>query len=462
MLFSPSPGLAATCRSFLHAQGLPFASVLDPSTLHCFCDQFHLHFGSLFSAPITLFLWLSQVLSDSKSCVAAVARLSAFRAALDLPACSATTGGYCKARAKLPEPFLKTLALHVGSELERLAPDSWRWHKRRVLLLDGTECSMPDTPENQAHYPQSRSQQPGLGFPQIRLIVLLSFATASLVGAAMGPRRGKQTGETALFRQCSEMLQLGDVIVADRYHCTYWQLAMLPAGVDGVFRLHASRHYDFRRGNRLGKGDHIVVWNKPRRPEWMDEQTYQKIPQSLKVREVRFQVSKPGYRVREVIVATTLVDETAYSKEDMAQLYGHRWLVELDIRSIKQTLKMDILSCKTPQMVRKEMWVHLLGYNLIRKVMAQSAGECPEKVKPRELSFAGAKQTLEAFRSVLVLSEERVQEKLAREVLKAVRTHRVGNRPGRCEPRKVKRRPKPYRRLTSPRAKERARLMKRK
>ena len=327
------------------------------------------------------------------------------------------------------------------------------------LLADGTECSMPDTPANQAEYPQPGSQKQGLGFPMIRLVVLLTFATAALVGCAMGPRKGKETGETALFRQMlGEEILPGDVVVTDRYHCSWWQIALLEKrGADACSRLHARRKYDFRKGQRLGQGDHIVTWDKPERPQWLDEETYQALPDTLTMREVKVELRWPGRRTRQIIVATTLLDPVQYSKSDIAELYSYRWHVELDIRAIKQTLKMDILSCKTPEMVRKEVWTHLLAYNLTRQVMAQAA--VGSKLTPRQLSFAGAVQTMNAFRWLLLLAEPGRAAELATVVWVAVRTHEVGKRPGRCEPRKVKRRPKAHGRLMRPRAQERARLL---
>jgi Transposase DDE domain len=251
----------------------------------------------------------------------------------------------------------------------------------------------------------------------------------------------------------------GDVVVADRYHCTWWQMAQVQQrGADAAFRLHARRHCDFRRGTRLGRGDHLVSWPKPARPAWMDEQTYESLPSTLLIREVRVTVSRPGYRVRSIVVCATLVDAKQYPREALADLYDKRWHVELDIRAIKQTLKMDILSCKTPQMVRKEVWTHLLAYNLTRKVMAQAAAL--GQITPRQLSFAGAVQTLNAFRWLLVLSAAGRQAELGRILCLALRTHEVGNRPGRWEPRKVKRRPKPHARLMRPRAEERERMSK--
>jgi hypothetical protein len=375
-----------------------------------------------------------------------------------LPPCSANTGAYCKACHKLPEPFLRELTHTVGAAVEDQAPESWRWHRQRVLLVDGFTCTLADTKDNQAVYPQPSSQKRGLGFPMIRAVVLLTFATACVLDAAVGPYKGKETGETALFRQLLDRLRPGDVVVADRYYCSYWMIVLLQQrGVAVVFRLHQLRHYDFRRGRRLGNDDHVVVWTKPPRPKWMDAQQYAALPDTLTVRELRFRVTHKGYRSKEIVVATTLCDAVDYSKEELADLYQQRWHVELDIRAIKQTLKMDQLSCKTPAMVRREFWVHLLGYNLVRKVMAEAAltkGLCP-----RQLSFAGALQILEQFRWLQLFGSEEMRRVVTVVLWMAVATHEVGNRPGRVEPRRVKRRPKSYPPLTKPRQEARAELL---
>jgi hypothetical protein len=457
-----SPTFADLFRSFAQGDDLPFADLLPEDTIQQACAAEGIDFGQgaddVYSPAVTLWAFLSQCVSACKSCVAAVARVNVLRVALGLPPCSAATGGYCKARAKLPESLLRRLTLEAGQRLESQAPAGWRWHGRRVLLADGGELSLPDTEANQRKYPQSRAQQPGLGFPQIRLVVLLTFATAALVGAAFGPRTGKQTGETALFRTLLDQLQAGAVVVADRYYCSYWMLALLrERQVDACFRLHQLRHYDFRRGQRLGRGDHVVAWTKPERPEWMDEETYARLPAQLTVREVRVRVTQVGYRVRRLVVATTLLDAQVYDREDIAELYHKRWHIELGLRSLKQTMKMDILSCKSPEMVKKEVWAHLLGYNLIRGVMAQAAQAA--EVTPRQLSFAGALQTLAAFRWLLLLGEGECLTRGGQALRLAVGTHRVADRPGRVEPREVKRRPKGYKRLQKPRCQRRAELL---
>ena len=458
------PTFTSLFRSFAQDPGLPFADALPEEQIKQLCHQEGVDFASepdaCWTPALTLWAWLTQCLSDSKSCVAAVARVLVLRAALDLPLCSANTGAYCKARSKLPERFLQRLALQVGEAVEDSAPAAWRWKGRRVCLMDGTECSMPDTPANQKEYPQPSTQKKGLGFPMIRLLVLLTFATAGVIGCAMGPYQGKQTGETALFRSLSDRVRVGDVLVSDRYHCSFWHVAAVrDRGADVCARLHQRRKYDFSTGERLGAGDHVVQWAKPAaRPEWMDEETYASFPATVTVREVHFVVTRPGYRSKEIVVATTLLDARVYSKEDIAELYHHRWHVELDIRAIKQTLHMDILSCKTPEMVRKEIWAHLLAYNLIRKVMAQAA--MATKTTPRHLSVAGAVQTVNAFRWLLVVeSRDGRRLSLMRALLVAVGTHKVGKRPGRYEPRKKKRRPGRLPLLTTPRAQARAAML---
>ena len=222
-------------------------------------------------------------------------------------------------------------------------------------------------------------------------------------------------------------------------------------GVDSVTRL-AKRTADFRRGKRLGEGDHIVKWPKPRKPRPIEQQTDDTLPESLMVRECRVRVEQPGFRVRTLLIATTLLDADAFTKGDLAQLYRARWHAELDLRSLKQTLQMDVLRCKTPGLVRKELWTHILAYNLIRTVMAQAATR--HGIEPRSISFKGALQTLEAFQPVLALRGERssaFRRAVYEQLLDAVATHRVADRPDRYEPRRQKRRPKPYDRLMKPR-----------
>jgi hypothetical protein len=448
-------------RSFLQDDGAVFRKVLTDEQIERVARLQNLSFGAgqddIYSLPLTLWAFVTQAVSESKSCVAAVARVLAWLTKLGRPACSAGTGAYCKARAKLTEMFLGLLACDVGRHLEDQAPDAWRWHGKRVVLVDGSTLSMPDTPANQAAYPQPRSQRPGVGFPILRWVALLGLATGVVLDSAFGPYRGKETGESALFRTLMSSLHKGDVVLADRYYCSYWMVALLQAqGVDVVFRKHQLRHTDFRTGRRLGRNDHIVTWTKPRRPKWMDQATYDSLPETLALREVRTKVTTPGCRVEELVVVTTLRDHETYTKDEILDLYHERWHAEIDLRSIKTQMKMEILRCKTPAMVRKEIWSHLLTYNLVRKVMAQAAAE--HDLTPRQISFAGAMQTLNEFRTSLLHASAAELPEMTSRILAAIACHRVGNRPGRVEPRKVKRRPKGYSRLLNSRAEERAKL----
>src|SRR5207237_3512768 len=265
-------------------------------------------------------------------------------------------------------------ARHVGGELLRQAPAPWRWKGRDVKVVDGTTVSMPDTPANQAAYPQPPNERPGLGFPLARLVVVFSLAVGTVLDAAVGPFAGQRTGEPALFRGLHPGLQAGDVVLADRYFCSYFEIALLQQqGVDAVLRLHQRRPVDFRRGRRLGRDDHVVGWKKPKRPPWLEEATYARLPDRLELREVRLRGTRPGFRTQTVVVVTTLRNPRDVSRLDLTDLYRRRWHAELDLRSLKQTMQMSILRGKTPPMVRKELWAHFLAYNLIRTVMAQAA-----------------------------------------------------------------------------------------
>jgi hypothetical protein len=456
------PTFRTTLRSFAQAPDLPFADLLTEADIQAACDRHRVAFAAaehhIWTPALTLWTFLSQCVSDAKDCAAAVARAIALRVSLGLPPCSDATGGYCKARAKLPVPLLSELATQLGGRLEQEGPPSWRWKNRRVLFADGTTLSGPDTAANQAAYPQPPSQKPGLGFPLIRMVVLMGFATAALVDARVGPWSGKEAGEMGLFRELFDRFRPGDVFVADRAYCSYWLLAALRArGADVATRLHQSRHYDFRTGRPLGEDDHVVTWSRPARPAWMDKSTYRAVPKTLTVREVRFRVERPGYRTQEILVATTLTDPTDYSREDLADLYHQRWRVELKIRDLKQALGMDVLRGKTPDMLGREIWAHLLAYNLIRQVMARAAQA--RGCSPRRLSFTGAKHTLDAFRVGLQAGDETAWGRQVEALVRAIGGRRVGGRPGRSEPREVKRRPKDFPLMTRPRATGRAALL---
>ena len=372
--------------------------------------------------------------------------------------CAPETNSYCDARQRLPLEVIVELVHQTARKIEAGGSDEWLWKGRKVALVDGATVSMPDTLKNQQVFPQSTTQGIGLGFPVARLVALISLATGVVRDLALGPYKGKETGETALFRTLLDGLEAGEIVLGDRYFASYFMIAeLLQRGVDGLFRMHQRRKFDFRGGRQLGFEDHVVTWTKPQRPEWMDEETYAQIPNEMKIRELRCKVQQPGFRVNELVLVTTMLDAEEYTKEELAGLFIQRWNIELDLRSVKAVMQMDVLRCKSPEMVEKEIWMHLLAYNVIRGVAAKAA-EAHDK-QPRLLSFKGTLQTMNAFRDALRQATPSEREHLVKEMLRAIARHDVGDRPGRVEPRANKRRPKPQQFLMEPRKEARKRLM---
>ena len=381
-------------------------------------------------------MFLGQVLSPDHSCRAAVARLIAHRVARGQRPCSARTGAYCQARQRLPEGFFSAVACSVGRTLDARADRRWLWKGRRVYLFDGTTVSMPDTPENQAAYPLAYNQGPGLGFPIARIGAVISLACGAVLDLGFCRYAGKGQGEVSLLRRLWDVLAPGDVLLGDRLMASWAAIHLLKQrGVDTVSRLNkAHRRADFRRGRRLGKDDHLVRWAKPTSIRSVDRQTYHALPDAITVREARFRVEQPGFRTRSVVVVTTLLDPEQATKEDLASLYRARWNDELDLRSIKSAMQMGVLRGKTPEMVRKEVWAHVLAYNLIRTVMAQAAAR--QDVVPRSISFTGTLQTLAAFQPLLDARDGRRHRGPLAPVPRPARRHR--RTPGRGPPRPIR------------------------
>lgn len=388
-----------------------------------------------FSARVCLWLFLNQVLSKDKSCRAAVSRFAAYLSAQGKKSCSTLNSSYCRARSHLCESTLAQLVRTTGQELEKHSK-AWHWKGRPVKMVDGCTVTMADTKANQKEYPQIPQQKPGLGFPIIRLCAVLSLASGAVLDLAMGPYSGKGTGETSLFRSLFNNLNKGDVILGDRYFCSYWIIALLmQLEIDCVFRLHQLRQN--KKRFRLSQGDWLIQWQKPDRASWLEKALYKLIIPNLKLRLVRINVSHRGYRTQRLWVVTTLLDNKQFSRQDIAELYGYRWQIELDIRNIKQSIQMDFIRCKSPEMVRKEVWIHLLAYNLIRKIMAQAAER--KLIKPREISFTATVQLIGAFNSMFLLIDVEKIETLYEKMLVTIATHHLPKRPGRSEPRKLKR-----------------------
>ena len=453
----------AVAEPFLQGEGLPFTYVLNAESIQRVFREENPLFGQddIFSTEIVLGAFLAQTLRDGKgvACAAAVADIATYMLQTGQRPPSGDTGDYCRARAKLSLPALRRLVVESAGQLERDADESWLWKGLHAKLVDGFTFTMPDTPENQEAFPQLHSQSPGVGFPIARTCTVMSLATACVLDVAIGPYQGKKTGENALLRDMLEGFTGGDVVVFDRYYCSFMMLAMLSlGGVDVCTRLHQRRPIDFRCGRRLGRDDHLIIWIRPAKPAWMSEEDYERIPDTLTLRELRFDVIVPGRRTEAITVITTLTDPKEYTKEDIATLYGLRWNVELDIRAIKQTLALDHVRCKTPEMVRRELWVTLPAYNLIRKVIATSAAVHGKQ--PRRLSFTSTCQMVLASWMLLSTDSSRDSRRLWMSTLASIAACEVGNRPGRIEPRVLKRRRHRYPLMQRPRDQLREELQK--
>ncbi len=448
--------------AFLSGEGLPFSGILSAKRIQRIFAKHGCQFGIIYTAAITVWSFLSQVLRDGKDagCQAAVARVVSHRQQQGLDPPTEDTGDYCRARAKLSEAALHELTSEVAEELEDAADTNWLWKdKHHAKLIDGFTFTMPDTAKNLAQYPHPKTQKPGVGLPIARAVAITSLATGCVMDLAMGPYKGKETGESALLRSMLGSLAAGDIAVMDRYYCSFMMIALLLAqGTHTCARKHHLRHSDFRRGKRLGKYDHLIIWTRPARPKWMDEETYSQIPETLELREIRYNVVVPGRRTRSFDVITTLVDADEYTKEDIAELYGFRWNSELDIRSIKSSLNLGHVRCKSPAMVRREVWTTLLGYNLIRTTSAGAA--LLHHKQPRQISFTGTCQYVLA--SWMQLSGGLIDASSLKEylllMLHQIAACEVANRPGRLEPRVLKRRRHGYKLMQKPRAELRREL----
>jgi hypothetical protein len=399
----------------------------------------------------TLWAFLLQVLHEG-SCREAVALVLGGQAADgNLSACSADPSAYGQARRRLPLQVLQAGVRHVGRRLRDGVAETITWCGRRVWLVDGTTCSMPDTPDLQAAFGQPDGQARGCGFPVAKVVALFCWASGAVLEAAIGPLK---MSELRLWRELWPVLSPGEIVLGDRFYCTFYDLVgVMQRGCDALFRLHQARPADLRQGRRLGRHDRLVTWRRPTwnaRPRGMKRSAWKALPETLTVRLIRFAVDVPGFRGRAITVATTLLDPAAYPAWKIAALYRDRWLIELRFRDIKTTMGMDVLRGKSADVVRKEIHMHLLAYNLIRCLMTQAAARHGRRI--RDLSFAGAVQRLNALTPYLWLYDGTPRaETLYDLLLEWIARDPVPDRPNRIEPRAVKRRPKEYDRLNRPR-----------
>lgn len=401
------------------------------------------------------FLW--QVLHVDSSCREAVAEALAQRAAVGEPLASDDPTAYCQARKRLPEEALLRSLRQVGHRLREEVAAAITWCGRRVRLVDGTTCSMPDTPDLQNAFGQPSGQAPGCGFPVARVVAMFCWASGAVLEAVIG---ALATSELALWRTLWPTLSAGEIVLGDRLYGNFYDfVGVTRRGCDAIFRLRSKRSAG--PGRRLGNGDHLETWNRPAwsaRPRGMERAEWEDLPATLTVRLIHFAVNIPGFRTRAISVATTLLDPKTYGTPEIMALYRDRWLIEMRFRDIKTTMGMDVLRGKSANVVRKEIHMHLLAYNLIRSLMWQAASQHGKPL--HRLSLAGAVDRLNAISPYLCVYEATTHaQRLYHLLLKWIANDTLPNRPNRIEPRAVKRRPKEYDLLNRPRHEMRKALL---
>jgi putative transposase len=432
-------------------QSLLFERFLPATEVREVCQKFgHRFRDRIYTPVITLWMFLGQTLSPDHSCRDAVHRLNAWRVSRRKKKADSNTTAYCEARQRLPEEVVLELAKRSGKKCQQHAAGRWRWKGHDVKVADGFTLTMPDTFENQKEYPQQRGQKKGCGFPIMRCVMLFCLSTGAALDIAMGPYRGKLTGENSLFQAINNLLFPGDILLADRYYATFGNIYQaIKGGYHVVMRSHHKRKIDFRCGFKQGGYDQIIAYRKPaRRPVWMSKQEYRECDPFILVRHVSYEVKRKGFRVRRIILATTMLHADQDSVEELAELYCKRWQVELDIRSLKTHMQMEHLRCKSPSMVRKEIYAHMIAYNLIRDLIVHTS--IIYETSPKSLSHKGAVQALNAFAEKLNADTDHI-EALEAALYESIMEHPIGDRKPRVHPREIKRRPKPYKLMQKPR-----------
>ncbi len=457
-------------QKFTKSIGLPFQELLPRATIEEVLREIGLKYKNRIYNPIVI-VWsfLSQVLNSDHSCKNAVSRIIAHLAEEDLETPSENTSAYCQARKRLPESLFKKLLEKTGKKLEKEADQKHLWCGRCVKSIDGSTVSMPDTVKNQSAYPQPSSQKEGCGFPLAKIGVLFSYATGAVVGIAIDIFN---THDINLARQLTPYLDPGDILLGDRAFCSYVDICLwAKIGCDAVVRLHQGRllkgkkkpkytvnpPFPKKKQTRRCPHDRLILWSKPKRkPKNISRQDFEDVPSDLVLREIHAYICIPGFRTKEIIVVTTLLDALEYPASKILQLYDARWEAEVNLKHIKTTLGMDILSCKTPDLVRKEIYVYLLAYNLLRSVMYTSGTTF--ELQPIRFSLQATRQHLNNFTTKWTNVTRKNFRKLYQVMLEKVADSYQNKRVGRIEPRVRKRRPKSYPLMQEPRAVYRAKM----
>ncbi|MHC5722980.1 IS4 family transposase [Nostoc sp.] len=434
---------------FSQSLGLPFKELLPESLIKQTISDLKIKYKKrLFDPTITLWAFLSQILDSDKSCHNAVSKIIAHLAEEDVEIPSTDTSAYCQARLRLPENLLEKLFYSSAKSLEEKVTTEHSWCGRNVLVIDGSTVSMPDTVENQKEYPQPSSQKPGCGFPMAKIGVIFSLVAGVAIALCLDVMN---THDIKLARRLYSFLKPNDVLLGDRAFCAYADMVTIKKlDCDAVFRKHQSRTTTMRKGKIVGDCDKLVTWYKPRScPKGLSKDEFDALPPSITVREIYYYIVIPGFRTQRVSLITTLLEKATYSTLAIVGLYGQRWDVELDLRHLKTTLGMDILRCKTPSMVRKEIYVFLLAYNLLRSLMWDAG--TTYTTPPLRLSLQGTRQHLINFIPKLLAATSTKRLRIYRTLLKVIAHKAVPDRPARNEPRVRKRRPKIYPLMTKPR-----------
>lgn len=436
---------------------LAFTDGLSGDVVEKAIDQFGVEFRETTYTPwITLWLFLYQVMSRG-ACADAVARLIAHRIGNGQQPCSPGTGSYCEARNRLPENLYESILQQTGHNSSQQAPAEWKFYGRDVKVGDGATASMPETEENCKEFPLQYPERVGISFPIARIMVLFSLSVGTVLEAVISPYRGKRTGEYAMLRALVDSFEPNDIFLADRGFCSFCHVVELhQRGVDSVIKFEETRESNLAFVKQLAKNDRLYRWQKPsNRPETFTRDEFNASPDEILVRLVTVHVDQPGFRATQFDVLTTLTDHKQYPLNDLADLYRRRWQAELFLRDIKATLGMDELSCKSPEMVRKEIYAYLIAYNLVRIQMAQAA--CLSEIYPHQISFTTSLNTILQFQTQF----RQMNVTTIATMLATIAYHQVGKQPNRVEPRAIKRRPKSkYDFLTMPREESRIALMK--
>lgn len=437
-------------EQFFKSLGLPWEDILPESRLNQILEEEGIRYRSrLYTPVVTLWAMIHQVVSADKSLRNTVTCITTWLTAAGEAPPSSETGAYSKARGRLPEDLLQRLVPETAEALEQQVPEAQYWCGRPVKVFDGTTVLMADSAANQAAYPQHGNQAEGCGFPFARVVVFFCLLTGAVVSACVA---AKTMSEIVMSRLLYQALSVDDVVMADQAYGSYIDLALIrQQGADGVLRKHHARKTDFRRGHKHGIGDHQVKWQKPKRcPDHMSADDFEAIPDTLQVREVRLKLSKKGFRDRFIVIVTTLLDAQRYTASQLSLLYGWRWqAAEVNLRHLKTSLKMERLTAKTPEMVRKELWTHLLTYNLLRSLMEQAAPLID--YERARLSFQGTRQHFRQSLALLATATRAGRDHLFSHLLTDIADDKLHLRPHRHEPRVVKQRPKPFPRMRQPR-----------